>query len=204
MLNLLQQIRPTTVTIFASDPFNQSKALAFVLARVSGIVPGIENLTRKDDSMVTMHTTKSMQATMTFKPARNPIERYSVDNMIEEPETLLVQSTLSANPMGFNGLLPVSGVAGTILRADLTALATLRSLAKKREPLIVVTPVRTYVDMALVGIAETHLGPNKVDVQLSFETIKITSPILKPSVFATADVGTYEVENLGSWFPKAI
>jgi hypothetical protein len=207
---LLNLVRPTTVTIFASDPVNQGKALAFLISRVSGIVPAVTDLANVagKTKQVDMHLVKSMQSSMSFSATRNPIEKFYADNLIPEPERLMIQATLSANALGYQGLLGaatgLSGVVGSVIRLDLEALSTLRSLAKAREPLIVVTPVRTYVDMALTSIAETHMGPNKVDVQLSFETLEILEMIPKPSVFDAADVGTYTIENLGAQFPKGI
>lgn len=210
MLNLTQLVRPTTVTIFASDPVNRSKALAFLISRVSGLVPSASEFANYGGmtKQAHMHLLKSMQSSMSFTATRNPIEKYIADNIIPEPESLNISATLSANPVGYNGLLgPVAGLTGavgSIIRLDLSTLSTLRELAKAREPVIVVTPVRTYVDMAITSINETHTGPNKVELQITFQTLTIMEMIPKPSVFDAADVGTYSIENIGAQFPKVV
>lgn len=193
-VNLGDIVRPTTVTIFASDPTSSNKALAFILSQVQEPLPG----------QVQMHLTKSIKAQKRYTATRNPVERAVVENIQPQNETLQVQCQLSANPLG-RGVTSNStaqlGAFGSIIRLDLLELQKLRDLADAREPLLVVTPPRVYKNMALVAIDEEHVGANKVELFLSFETMRIVSPIIEPDVFDMGSVGILTVENAGVQSP---
>jgi hypothetical protein len=163
----LIQPRPGAVTIWASDPATKGKLVAFLLTNVDTAIP-VKGRIRLD-------TTQSVSASSTYTPTRNPVQRTVVDNIIREPERLQVTGTLSASPLGL--LSTPFGALGSIIRRDLMELTKLRELATKRRPVAVVTVARTYPSMAITAIQETHPGSNKVDLSLSFEEVRIISPL---------------------------
>lgn len=193
-INLGDIVRPTTVTIFASDPTSSNKALAFILSQTQIPLPG----------QVQMHLTQSVQAQKRYTVTRNPLEKAVAENIQPQNETLQIQCQLSANPLGkgvTSNATAQLGAFGSIIRLDLLELDKLRQLADKREPLLVVTPPRVYKNMALVGIDERHTGAHKVDLSLSFETMRIVSPIIEPDVFDQGSIGILTVENAGVQSP---
>lgn len=157
--------RSNTASIFASDPATLGKVVAFVLTDVAIPVP----------NRVRLDLTQSVSIGRRASVARSPLERVVVDNLKLEPETITVQGSLSATPLG-----PVAtrlGGFGSAVRRDLRELTKLRKLQARREPVVLVVPARVYLSVALVGIDETHDGRNKVDLSLTFEEIRIVSPI---------------------------
>ena len=189
----------STVTIFASDPVSQSKVLAFILSQAAPL--------NTEGGQVSMHLTKSVDVSKRFSATRNPVNRVVGTNIIPEPETLRISAQLSANPLGKGSLSNVVaqiGALGSVVRLDLEQLQRLRKLADSREPLIVVAPPRTYANMALVSLDEKHVGSNKVELVLSFEEIRIVSPLLVPEVHDEAILGAYVVENMGGQVPIPI
>lgn len=194
--NLSSFVRPTTVTIFANDPVNQAKTLAFILGDITNLDTSKQH--------VSMDYTRSIVSDSTYTVTRSPVEKVYADNIVRNPERLTVQAILSANPIGRGiaaNATAQTGAFGSVVRLDLEKLKILKDLAKAREPVFVVTPVKGYNNMAITGIRETHTGANQVELSMSFEEVQVLSPILKPTIFDAAEVGSYAIENRGIQFP---
>lgn len=157
--------RPTTVTILAQDPASFGKLLAFVLQRIP--LPGKKH--------VSLDLAHNGAASKRFTPTRNPVERAVADNVRPEPETLTLSGSISATPLGLAAPL---GAFGSLIRRDLRLVKQLRDLFDRREPLVVVTPWRTYSSMGGTSIDETHVGSNKVDLLLTFDEVRIVDTTL--------------------------
>lgn len=164
MPNLAALVRPNTVSIFASDPATLGKVAAFVLTNVVAPVPG----------RVRLDLMHSVSAASRVAVPRSPVERLVADNIRREPRTLTVTGSLSATPLGL--LASQFGAAGSFVRRDLRELAKLRELQASREPVVVVTPAEIFQSMAM-QIDEAHTGDHKVELTLSFEEIRIVSPL---------------------------
>lgn len=185
-------LRPNTVAVFAkvspTDAGLVAEVTAFLLTlAVVAEVPG----------RFRFDTVGSYSANLRHSLARNPLERMTANNIIREPRTLSVTGTVSATPLTGFGLL---GVAGSLIRRDINAVASLRTLAEIGEPLVVVTPSEVFGSMGLVSVQETHPGSNKIDVALMFEEIVIVNPA---SVAGAVDItaatfGAAQTENMGA------
>lgn len=189
MINLGNLLRPNSTAIFARDPVSLGKVVQFLLTNSAIPVPG----------RVRLDLTKSIGANKRYAVTRNPVQRAVADNILAEPETIVVAGSLSATPLGLinTGL----GVAGSVVRRDLIEVRKLRELADKREPVVLVLPIgRTLTSVALTNIQEQHVGTNKVDLVLTFEEITIVSPIAVAGLLAleTALMGAGQTENIGS------
>lgn len=185
-------LRPNTVAVFAkvspTDAGLVAEVTAFLLTlAVVAEVPG----------RFRFDTVGQYSATLRHSLARNPLERMTANNIIREPRVLNVTGTVSATPLTGFGLL---GVAGSIVRRDINAVASLRTLAEIGEPLVVVTPSEVFGSMGLVSVQETHPGSNKVDVALMFEELVIVNPA---SIAGAIDVtaatfGAAQTESMGA------
>ena len=162
ILNLSQ--RPNSVSIFPANPAGLGTFFGFVLVNTGVPVP---NRVRLD-----LTTEYSFQRNV--KPARSPIQALVVDNLELEPVTLSVQGSLSANPLGY--IESQLGAFGTAIRRDVRELKKLIAFQKLGEPVVVVTPIDVFTSMS-ISIRDTHVGTNSVDLDLSFEEVRIVSPV---------------------------
>lgn len=162
--------RPSTASIFATDPITLSTIVAFILTDTAVPVPGRVRL----DLLRTATATRSATA------ARSPVERAVADNILIAPEVVTVQGTLSATPLGLLG--SALGGFGSIIRRDLIELNKLRLLFERRDPVVLVLAARSYPSMAITAINETHVGSNKVDLSITLEEIRIISPLTVPAI----------------------
>ncbi len=111
--------------------------------------------------------------------SRSPLERAVADNIRLDPISARVTGSLSASPLG-----PIStqlGAAGSIIRRDLRELKKLQQIQARREPVILVLPQAVFPPMVM-SIDETHPGGAKVDLSLTFEEIRIVSPLTAAGV----------------------
>jgi hypothetical protein len=164
-VNLGTLRRPATASIFAIDPVIGAAGVAvFILTDIAIPLP---NRARLD-------LLKSSSATRSATIARSPLERSVADNIQLGPELVTVQGTLSANPLGLGAQL---GGFGSIIRRDLLELNKLRRFIDLREPMLLVIPARIYPSVAITSITETHPGSNKVELSITFEEVRIISPL---------------------------
>lgn len=187
-INLSTLSRPNTVSIFASDPAKLGSIVSFILTNVAVPVP----------NRVRLDLTRNVSASRRITAARSPLERAVIDNLKIEPETVTVQGSLSATPLG-----PVAtklGAFGGVIRRDLKELNKLRKIHERREPVILVLPARVYLSMAMTSIDETHDGSNKVDLSISFEEVRIVSPVSVSGALDMAELqtGAGSTQNAGA------
>lgn len=171
VINLASVIRPNTASIFASDPLTKGKIVAFILKNVIVPVPG----------RVRLDLMQSVSVTRRATPARSPLEALTVDNIKREPKSISISGSLSATPLGAIGV--VLGSFGSMVRRDLREVKKLRAYMESGEPLILVTPSEVHESVALTSLQETHAGDNKVELSLSFEEVRIVSPLTIAGVF---------------------
>lgn len=164
-INLGTLRRPNTVSIFASDPVTLGTIVSFILTDIAIPVP----------NRVRLDLTRSVGASRSATIARSPLERVVADNILHAPEVVTVTGSLSATPLGL--VATRLGGFGSIVRRDLIELEKLRRLHKRSEPVVLITPARVYPSMGMSSIVETHPGSNKVDLSITFEEIRIISPI---------------------------
>jgi len=162
--NLGTLLRPNTVSIFAGDPASKGKVVAFLLKDVAVPVPG----------RVRLDLMRQVSASSRATAARSPVERVVADNIRMEPRTVTVTGQLSATPLGVLGV--VLGSFGSIVRRDLRELAKLRRIQERREPVVLVTPGEVFSSMSM-SIDESHVGDHRVELTLTFEEIRIVSPL---------------------------
>ncbi len=172
-VNLGTLRRPSTASIFASDPATLGSIVSFILTDVAVPVP----------NRVRFDLLRSMSTTRGATVARSPLERAAADNIQPAPEQITIQGVLSATPLGLTGSR--LGGFGSILRRDLTELKKLRALFERREPVVLVTAARAYPSVAMSNIVETHPGTNKVELSISFEELRIISPLTVAGVLDT-------------------
>lgn len=164
-VNLGTLRRPATASIFALDPVVGAAGVAtFILTDIAIPLP---NRARLD-------LLKSASTTRPISVARSPVERSVADNIQIGPETVTIQGTLSANPLGLGAQL---GGFGSIIRRDLLELNKLRRFIDLREPMLLVIPARIYPSVAITSMTETHPGSNKVELSITFEEVRIVSPL---------------------------
>ena len=164
-VNLGTLRRPATASIFAIDPVIGAAGVAtFILTDIAIPLP---NRARLD-------LLKSSSATRPITVASSPVERSVADNIQIGPETVTVQGTLSATPLGLGAQL---GGFGSIIRRDLLELEKLRRFIALREPMLLVIPARIYPSVAITSMTETHPGSNKVELSISFREVLIISPL---------------------------
>jgi hypothetical protein len=164
-VNLGTLRRPATASIFAIDPVIGAAGVAtFILTDIAIPLP---NRARLD-------LLKSASATRPITVASSPVERSVADNIQLGPETVTIQGTLSANPLGLGAQL---GGFGSIIRRDLLELEKLRRFIALREPMLLVIPARIYPSVAITSMTETHPGSNKVELSISFREVQIISPL---------------------------
>lgn len=189
IINLAKLVRPNTVSIFARDPLADptigAKITAFVLTNTVIPSPG----------RVRLDLTQSMSGGNRVTATRSPVERVVADNIRREPRTLTVTGSLSANPLGL--LAAQLGIVGSIVRRDLRERKKL--LAMIDEPVAVVTPFEIFPSMAM-SVDDTHDGSNKVELTLSFEEVRIVSPLTVAGALDldTLLVGAGSTTNLGA------
>jgi hypothetical protein len=163
-------LRPNTIAIFATDPTGASgvasKILAFLLTNAVVVdVPG----------RVRFDLNKGVSATKSYDVARSPIQKIRAGNILKRPESISVQGTLSATPLGLGGAL--IGTFGRFVRRDLVQMEMLRKIADREEPVVLVTPARPYPSVAIKTMTEQHPGSLKVDLSMTFEEVEIVDPI---------------------------
>lgn len=156
---------PRTASIFASDPAALGQIVSFILTDIAVPVP----------NRVRLDLLRGVSASRRLSPARSPLERSVIDNLQLEPETITVQGSLSATPLGPVGVR--LGAFGSAIRRDFRELAKLRKLQARREPVVLVIPARVYLSVAMTSIDESHDGSHKVDLSITFEEVRIISPI---------------------------
>ena len=179
-------LRPRSAAIFGGDPSAVGRVLAFLVTDLLG--PG--------DDGVRLDLTKSVSVSSRVEVARNPVERVVATSIRKQPETITVQGSLSATPLGL--FASATGAFGSLVRRDLSEVEKLRTLQERGEPLILVTTVWIFTSVALEDLTETHPGSNKVDVTLRFKRIEIVSPLTVAGTAAldallSAPVGTNDV-----------
>jgi hypothetical protein len=168
-LNLSQLAAPSSVSIFAKDPASSGRILAFLLTRVIFPVAG----------RVRLDLSESEDHRRSYQVSRNPMEPGVTGSIIRNPDTLTVQGFLSATPLG--GIVAQQlGAFGSIFRRDRREVENLRTIADKREPVVVVTAERAYASMAIEAMNERHDNRtgNGIAVSLQFSEVRIVSPLL--------------------------
>lgn len=185
--------RPNSVSIFVGGVAGAAIAQAFLLNNTAISAPG----------RVRLDLTKNVGITRQATPARSPVETAVVDNIRLEPRGLTVSGTLSANPLG-----PVNvplGAFGSAFRRDLKELKKLQQIQDQREPVIVVTYSETFSSMSM-SIDEVHTGDNKVDLSLTFEEVRIVSPITTAGAldFDALGVGAGTSQAAGPTSPSTV
>lgn len=168
--------RPNTVSIFASDPAGISAFAAFFLVNTAVPVP---NRVRLD---LTNNVGTGRRATA----ARSPVEPGVASEIKLDPIMVSVSGTLSANPLG--AVNTPLGAFGSAVRRDLKELKKLQKIQERREPVILVTYNDVFPSMAM-SIDEIHDGSNKVDLTLTFEEIRIVSPLTVAGVLDLDSLG---------------
>lgn len=186
-VNLGRFARPRTASIFASDPATLGKVVTFILTDVAVPVP----------NRVRLDLLRRTNVSRPTEAARSPVERVVVDNLRRPPERVSLTGSLSATPLGI--VATRLGGFGSIIRRDLRELEKLRRIQDRREPVVLVLPYRVYSSMAM-SIDEDHDGTNKVELALTFEEIRIVSPL---SVTGALDLdtilgGAQSQSNMGS------
>jgi hypothetical protein len=171
VINLASVIRPNTASIFASDPVTKGKVVAFILKNVAIPVPG----------RVRLDLTQAVSVNRRVTLARSPVERVVVDNIRTEPRTISVTGSLSATPLGAIGV--VMGSFGALIRRDLRETKKLRMFLESGEPVILVTPSEVHESVAITSLQETHSGDNKVELSMTFDEVRIVSPLTIAGVF---------------------
>jgi hypothetical protein len=174
-LNLGTLARPNSCSIFAADPQSLAKIAVFVLNNTVVPVPG----------RVRLDLTHSVSRSSRTTAARSPLERVVADNIRLNTQTVTVQGSISATPLGVVGAQ--IGAFGSIVRRDLREVAKLHKIQEKREPVYLVTPAFLF-GPATFSIDEQHDGSNKVDLSLTFEQIRIVSPL---AVAAATDLQAF-------------
>lgn len=194
----LSLIRPNSVAIFRKTPADVGKVLAFILSDVA--IPS--------GKRVRFDLSKSRDHGKAYDVTSNPVERATSDNIIKQPDTLDLVGRLSANPLGFAGAAALLGTLGAFVRRDLIEVEKLRKIADEREPVIVVTPERTYPSMAITSMRERYDDStgNGVLLTLSLREIKIVSPFTVAGVVDTDQLlaTAFESQNMGSQAPVAV
>lgn len=165
-VNLGTLRRPGTASIFVLDPVTGAAGVAaFILTDIAVPLP---NRARLD-------LLKSSSATRSITVARSPVERAVSDNIQLGPELVTVTGTLSATPLGL--IASQLGGFGSIIRRDLLELNKLRRFIDVCEPVLLVLPWRIFPTMAITSLTETHPGSNKVELSITFQEIRIVSPL---------------------------
>lgn len=172
--NLGQIHRPGTASIFANDPTALGRVVTFILTDVAIPVPG----------RVRLDLLRGVNVNRPSEAARSPLERVVTGNIRRLPESVTITGQLSATPLGL--LARSLGGFGQIIRRDLRELDKLRAIQDACEPVILLLPQRVYPSMAM-SIVEAHDGSNKVELTLSFEEVRIVSPL---QVTGTVDLDT--------------
>lgn len=172
-INLTNLGRPNTASIFATDPTSQFNDAAGGLGRILVFV--LTNVAIPIPNRVRLDLTHNVGTSKRSTPARSPLVRSVIDNIQLEPETVSLSGSLSATPLGLAATR--LGGFGSAIRRDLKEVSKLRRIMDRREPVTLVLPARVYRSMCIVSLDETHDGSNKVELSMSFEEVRIVSPI---------------------------
>lgn len=182
-------LSPKTVAIFIQPP-----GVGFVpllLTQVNIPSPGRASLDLADTEDFTRRWTV----------VRNPVERFTAQNRIQEPDSLNLTGMLSANPL--SPLFRNIGLA----RLDRRELLKLKTLITTGISFIV-TPERAYADMACLSFRETYNDQtgNGVGLAMRFEEIRIVLAGGVASVFDLDAVllGAGSTDSLGPQTASAI
>ena len=165
--------RPNTATIFADDPAQRGKLLAFVLT----------NTSLPSKSRARLDLLAGGTVSRRWTASRSPLERHTVDDIKAEPIALTFTGSISATPLELFGAL---GTLGSIFRRDLKEAEKLAALFALREPLVAVTPWGVFASVH-GSIDESHGNGNKVDLTITLEEIRIVSSV---TIEATSDLET--------------
>lgn len=163
--------RPNTATIFADDPAQRGRLLAFVLTNVALPAKSRGRLDLLSGGTVSRR----------WAASRSPLVRVVADDIKPEPIGVTFSGTLSATPLELFGAL---GTAGSVVRRDLLELAKIEALFALREPLIAVTPWGVFASMH-GSIDSSHGRGNAVDVSIALEELRI---VQAETVEALADL----------------
>lgn len=182
---------PSSCAVFARDPGSpvgvSATLLAFILNNTEVSVPG----------RVRLDTTQDYSIQRSITPARSPLFPLTTQKIRQNPVIVTVRGTLSATPLGMVGI--ALGSFGSAIRRDLREVAKLKQIQLSGEPVAVVLPNReVYTSMAM-SVVETHGVGNKVDLDLTFEQIRIVNPLSAISVAGldSLDVGAVAGQNAG-------
>lgn len=186
--------RPNTCSIFSSDPATLGTVLPIVL----------QNVVFPDPRRVRLDLLHNATGTSRYSPARSPLEEATADDIKKAPRTWSVQGSISATPIG--PLATQLGAFGSAVRRDLRELDKLRKLADKEEPVVLVLPSEIASSVAITSVVDTHTGPNKVEVVLTFAEMRIVSPF---TIAADLDLdellaGSGAAENAGAQPVEAV
>lgn len=173
MVSLGALARPNTATIFADDPAQRGKLLAFVLTNVA--------LPSKSRGRFDLLTGGSVSRRHTA--SRSPLERFTIDDIKAEPLAITITGSISATPLELMGAL---GTLGSVIRRDLREAEKIAYLFALHEPLVVVTPWGVFPSVH-GSIDEQHGQGNKVDLTISLEEIRIVSQL---TIEALVDLDT--------------
>lgn len=184
-VNLGRFARPRTASIFARDPATLSKIVTFILTDVAIPVP----------FRVRLDLTQSIAIGNRVTAARSPVEPAVVDNIRLLPKSITINGSLSATPLGIAATH--LGGFGSIIRRDLRELDKLLAIQAKGEPVVLVCARGVFGSMAM-SVDEHHDGSNKVDLTLSFEEVRIVTPLSIPGVVDIEAIGNGALSNISA------
>lgn len=182
-------LRPSSVGIFAQPP--GSPLVAFNLSSASVPTPG----------RVRLDLAEAESFSRKWSVTRHPTEQAIAQNRIREPDALAITGMLSANPL----LSPLASAG--IVRLDKMELAKLRRLLDE-SLCTIVTPERTYANMACVSYSEHYDATvgDGVRLDLAFQEVVILIPGVPRSAFDSdaVDVGSPATTDIGAQAPASV
>jgi len=152
-------LAPKTVTIFMQPPDPAAGFVPLILTQVSIPSP----------NQVAFDLAETEELERRWTVVRNPVERFTAQNRIREPDQLMLTGMLSANPLNAP-LLSNVGAA----RLDKRELLKLKTFLETSLSFIV-TPERAYKDMACVSFRERYddTTGQGVNLALRFQELRI-------------------------------
>jgi len=161
------------------------------LTKVTGwtipIEPLIDLIPGVTPNRVTLDMIDSEDSQLNFSVTQNALQDFSTatSNNHGELETLSVSGIMTSS---FQVASPVPIGPATVgafgLRADMLRLENLRAIAKRREPVMVVTPRKSLAKAFIVSLSDPwtpDLGEN-TEVSMSFIEARIISPLIGQAV----------------------
>lgn len=177
--------------IFAQPPDPATGFVPLLLSQVS-----VPSPTRVALNLTTKETVQRR-----WRMTRNPIERITAQNRIQDPKSVTITGMLSADPVF--SLLQNVGVA-RLDRLELTKLIKIVELST----CFLVTPERAYPNMGCLVLDENYDDETGrgVDLMLRFEEFAIARPgLIEGEIdLAALDVGALSAVDMGSTTPQPV